>query len=119
MQRIKNCVSNDKYTVVQNANRQENIKFIQKYNLNISKIKKTLLSIKIEDFCHSLQNTKIGYKHEVLYVFCSQNILFDASGKEELTDIYIKFNIIEYANNKRVITISFHKRNKPIDYAFR
>ena len=40
-------------------------------------------------------------------------------GEEELVDIYTKFNIIEYGDNKRVIAVSFHKRNKPIDYMFR
>lgn len=119
MKKIKDCVNNDKFSIEQNVNRQENIQFIRDYNLYSSKQKKILLSIEVEDFCHSLQNTKIGYEYEVLYVFCPQRTLSDAFGKEELIDIYTKFNIIEYANNKRVVTISFHKRNKPMDYAFR
>ena len=70
-------------------------------------------------FCHSLQNIKTGYEHEVLYVFCPQVKLFNFDGIEKLVDIYTKFNLIESENRKRVIVISFHKRNKPIDYLFR
>lgn len=34
--------------------------------------------------------------------FCPQRTLFDAFGEEELVDIYTKFSIIEYGENKRV-----------------
>lgn len=102
-----------------NENRRENIQFINEYRLSTKKQKEILLSIKVTDFCHSLNNTNPGYEHEVLYVFCPQRSLFNAFGEEEFVDIYTKFNIIEYGNKKRVITISFHKRNKPIIYLFR
>jgi len=46
-------------------------------------------------------------------------ILFNFDGVEELIDIYTKFNIIEYDLGKRVVAISFHKRNKPLKYLFR
>lgn len=116
---IKNCIKNNNYTIEVNKNRQENIKFIQEYNLNYNKRKKILLNIKTTDFCHSLQNTNIGYEYETLYVFCCQSVVFNIYGEEEFVDIYIKFNIVEYGDNKKVITISFHKRNKPIKYLFR
>lgn len=119
LQKIKDCIYNNKFTVEQNKNRYENIQFIQDYNLNHSKQKAILLSIQTTDFCHSLKNTNIGYEYETLYVFCPQRTLFDAFGEEEFVDIYTKFNIIEYGNDKRVVTISFHKRNKPIDYFFK
>lgn len=117
--KIKDCVNHNKFTIEQNKNRRENIQFIREYNLTSSKQKTILLSIETTDFCHSLQNTNIGYEYKTLYVFCPQRTLFDAFGEEEFIDIYIKFNIIEYDDNKRVVTISFHKRNKPMDYAFR
>ena len=60
-----------------------------------------------------------GFEHEILYVFCPQRTLFNALGEEEFVDMYTKFNIIEYGDNKRVIVVSFHKRNKPIGYLFR
>ena len=119
VRKIKSCVENNRYIISQNENRQENIQFIQEYNLNSSKQKEILLSIEINEFCHSLNNLNPGFEHEILYVFCPQRTLFDALGAEETVDIYTKFNIIEYGENKRVIAVSFHKRNKPIDYCFR
>ena len=118
LQKIKICVNNNKFTVEQNKNRRENIQFIRDYNLNNSKQKSIILSIETTDFCHTLKNTNIGYEYETLYVFCPQRTLFDVFGEEEFVDIYMKFNIIEYGYDKRIVTISFHKRNKPIDYIF-
>lgn len=77
------------------------------------------MQIETEDFCHSLQNTKVGFEYEVLYVFVPQAQLFNADGEAETVDIYIKFNIIDMSSGSRAVVISFHKRNKPIDYLFR
>lgn len=92
---IKDCVRKNRYTISKNENRQENIDFIQEYNLTSRK------------------------QGEILYVFCPQVMLFNFDGEEELVDIYTKFNIIDVASGKRVVIISFHKRNKPIDYLLR
>lgn len=119
LQKIKNCVNNNNYTISLNQNRLENIHLINEYKLDHSKQKEILLSIQVSDFCHSLNNINPGFEHEILYVFCPQQTLFNAFGEEELVDIYTKFNVIEYGDNKRVIAVSFHKRNKPIDYSFR
>ncbi len=116
---IHDCVKRNRYTISKNENRQENIDFIYSYNLTSAKQKDILLRIEPKDFCHSLQNTKIGFEHEILYVFCPQIMLFNFDGVEELIDIYTKFNIIEYDSTKRVVAISFHKKNKPMDYVFR
>ncbi len=77
------------------------------------------MKISPEDFCHTLQNTNLGFENEVLYVFCQQVMLFNFEGNEEIVDIYSKFNIIDLDGGKRVVVISFHKRNKPVDYLFR
>lgn len=119
LEKIKSCVGNNKYTIALNENRQENIDFINEYNIRGNKQKNILLQLKTEDFCHTLQNTKIGYEYEVLYVFVPQVKLFNAEGEEELVDVYTKFNIIDLPNGSRTVVISFHKRNKPIDYLFR
>ena len=117
---IKDCINNNRYIIAQNPNRKENIQFIREYRLDERRRKELLLSIEVNDFCYSLNNIKQGYEHEVLYVFCPQRNLFDIFGEEELVAIYVKFNIIEYKlNKKEVIIISFHKRNKPINYLFR
>ena len=102
---ILDCIEQNHFSIALNENRKENRFLMINYNLNSSKQKKILLSLKPEDFCHSLQNTKKGYEHEIL--------------DEELLDLYLKFNIIEFSKGIRVVVISFHIRNKPIDYRFR
>ncbi|MGN0247607.1 MAG: hypothetical protein ACI4DK_16780, partial [Lachnospiraceae bacterium] len=117
--KIKQCVENGRYVISQNENRQENIDFINEYNIYPKKRQKILMQISTDDFCHSLQNTKLGFEHEVLYVFVPQVELFNALGEQETVDIYTKFNVIELPGGTRTVVISFHKRNKPIDYLFR
>ena len=56
--KIKDCVENNRHTIALNENRKENIDFIDGYNMRSDKQKSILLQLKIEDFCHSLQNTK-------------------------------------------------------------
>jgi|SRR5665647_1059577 len=119
LQIIQGCVRRNRYIISKNENRSENIEFINNYNLSSAKQKDILLKIEPNDFCHSLQNTNLGFEHEILYVFCPQMMLFNFDGEEELVDIYTKFNIIDYDSGKRVIAISFHKRNKSLDYLFR
>lgn len=116
---IKKCIEYNKYTISLNQNRQENIAFVNDYNIRSDKQKRILLNIKVDDFCHSLQNTNVGYEHEVLYVFVPQVSLYNIDDVEEVVDIYTKFNIIDYGKTNRTIVISFHKCNKEIDYAFR
>lgn len=117
--KIKSCVEKDKYTISQNENRQENIGFINEYNIRSDRQKSILMQIEAEDFCHSLQNTKVGFEYEVLYVFVPQVQLFNADGKEETVDVYTKFNIIDLPSGSKAVVISFHKRKKLIDYLFR
>jgi hypothetical protein len=119
LQTIQDCVRESRFYISKNENRQENIDFINEYNFTNKKQKEILLKIAPEDFCHTLQNTKLGFEHEVLYVFCPQVMLFNFEGNEEWVDVYNKFNIIDPNGGKRVVVISFHKRNKLIDYLFR
>lgn len=118
LQKIKDCVNKNRYTISQNEKRKENIELISEYRLDSKKQKDILLSVEVTDFCHSLNNINPGFEHEILYVFCPQRTLFNVFGEEEFVDIYTKFNIIEYGDNNRVIAVSFHKRNKPISYLF-
>lgn len=119
LQIIQDCVRQGHFYISKNQYRQENIDFINEYNLTNQKQKDVLLQIMPEDFCHTVQNTNLGFEHEVLYVFCPQMTLFDFEGNKEMVDIYTKFNIIESTEKKRLVVISFHKRNKPINYLFR
>lgn len=117
--KIKSCIGKNQYTISLNENRQENIDFINEYNIRSDKQKSILMQIKTEDFCHSLQNTKVGYEFEVLYVFVPQVQLFNADGKMEIVDVYTKFNLIDMPSGNRTVVISFHKRNKSVHYLFR
>ena len=117
--KIKSCVEKNRYTISLNEKRQENIDFINEYNIRSDKQKSILMQIETDDFCHSLQNSKTGYEYEVLYVFVPQVHLFNAEGVEETIDVYTKFNIIDLPSGSRTVVISFHKRNRPIDYLFR
>ena len=119
LSKIKECISTGKYTISLNERRQENRDFINEYNIRSDRQKSILMQIEVEDFCHSLQNTKSGYEYEVLYVFVPQVQLFNADGEEETVDVYTKFNILDLPSGSRTVVISFHKRNKPIDYLFR
>ena len=119
LSKIKECISTGKYTISLNERRQENIDFRNEYNIRSDRQKSILMQIEVEDFCHSLQNTKSGYEYEVLYVFVPQVQLFNADGEEETVDVYTKFNILDLPSGSRTVVISFHKRNKPIDYLFR
>lgn len=117
--KIKQCVSSGRYTISLNENRLENINFINEYNIRSDKQKAILMQIEIEDFCHSLQNTKLGYEYETLYVFAPQVQLFNADGERENVNIYTKFNVIDLPTGNRTVVISFHKLNRPISYLFR
>lgn len=119
LQRIQDYIRAGKYTIAKNEKRQENLDLIRAYNLTSERQRHILLQIRTEDFCHSLQNSKIGFEYETLYVFCPQLALFNLSNEEALVDIYTKFNIIEKEKGSLVVVISFHERKKPIDYLFR
>lgn len=50
LDKIKKCVSLGKYTISQNDKRQENIDFINEYNIRSDKQKSILMQIRVEDF---------------------------------------------------------------------
>lgn len=116
---IKECVKKNDYTIAMNKNRKENIDFINEYNIRSKKQKLILLQLQINDFCHTLQNRKVGYENEILYVFAPNVDLYDANDIKVAVNIYIKINIIYSKNGNKVAVISFHKLNKSINYLFR
>lgn len=89
LQKIQECVSSGKYSVAQNENRAENIAFIREYNLTSDKQRRILMQIDVDDFCHSLQNTKLGFEHEILFVFCPQVTLYNIEDEEKHLDLII------------------------------
>lgn len=103
--RIHECISLGNYVIARNKRRDENVAFIQAYGLTAKKQRKILMTIKVEDFCHSLNNTKPGYEHEILYVFCPQVTLHNLDDEEQNVELYTKFNIIDSAIGERVVVI--------------
>ena len=101
--KIKSCVEKNRYTISLNENRQENIDFINEYNIRSDKQKSILMQIETDDFCHSLQNTKIGYEYEVLYVFVPQVQLFNANGEEKTVGVNKKINVKELTSGRRSV----------------
>ena len=98
LEKIKACVSIGKYSISLNDKRQENIDFINEYNIRSDKQKSILMQIEVEDFCHSLKNTNIGYEYEVLYVFVPQVLLFNADGEGEKNFVFCEecHNDVDY-----------------------
>ena len=119
LNKIKDCVKNDSFSISQNNNRTENKDFIAKYNIRHDKQKSILLQLRVEDFCHSLKNTNVGFEHELLYVFAPTVILHNIDDSKDTVTVYIKFNIIDRLNGNYTIVISFHELNKDIDYLFK
>ena len=92
---------------------------MDEYDITPEKAKNILLSIKVEDFCYSVQNKNSGQEHETLYVFVPQISMQIEDDEDIVIDIYTKTCIKESKFGKNVVVISFHKRNKPITYLFR
>ena len=116
---IKDCVRENRYIISLEENKQENIQFIEEYNINEKKRINILFDLNYKDFCYGLQNVKDGVEQNNLYVFCLQRKLYNVGDKMELIDIYLKFNIICNEIGEYRILVSLHKRNKPITYLFR
>lgn len=119
LDKIKNCITNNNFTISFNEKRIDNINFINEYNINSIKQKNILLKTQTEDFCYSLPNIKPGYEYEVLYVFAPQVKLYNVDDIEKNVTIYTKYNIIEKSDGNRLVVISFHEIKKTIDYLFR
>ena len=117
--KFRKSILDGKYTIAQNENRRENIDFIEDYKIDTKKEKEILLGIQYDDFCYAVDNDNEGFSHEILYIFCKCQQL-DYWGILENVDIYIKINMTQIrSGDDYVIIVSFHKRNKPIEYLFK
>jgi hypothetical protein len=124
LKQFKECIRDNKFSISMNENRLDNEDFIRKYNLTRPILTALLLSIKTDDFCHSLKNTNSRFGSEDLFVFIPVFALInnENSGKLRLenVDVYVKFKICCLKNcQTRAVVISFHKRKKPADYLFK
>ncbi|MBF8436540.1 hypothetical protein I0Q91_05590 [Halanaerobiaceae bacterium Z-7014] len=118
---IRDYLKNIKISIVKETyyiaiNRDENKKFMEDYNLTTKKIEEIILRLSVDNFCYAADNVKEEYKHEILYVFCIDEVL-NYFGEFLDVDIYIKFNLIR--ENEFLYIISFHKLQKPINFLFK
>ena len=116
---IKDCVMENKYTILIDDNKTESLQFIEEYNITENKFMDIIFQLEYSDFCYGLHNMQYGIEKEDLYVFCPQHELYDIKGKMELVDIYLKLYILESNFNEYRFMVSLHKRNKPITYLFK
>lgn len=118
LEESQKLIAEDRYSIAQNENRQENIEFIEDYRIFSKKEKEILLSLTHLDFCYAVDNEKEKFEDEVLYVFCKECEL-DHWGELVDVKIYIKTNVTKTRKGKYMFVISFHKLNKPITFLFR
>ena len=118
LRKMRKCVESGSFTIALGRSREKNRQFIADYNLDDKKIRNILLDIKTDDFCHTLNNTKPGYEHEVLYVFAPKKDLIDAGGEKNSVTIYTKFNLITINDGSTLAVISLHEAERNIEYAF-
>lgn len=119
LSKFRKFILDGKYSIAQNENRQENMDFIEDYKIDTKKEKEILLGIQYDDFCYAVANDNEEFSHEILYIFCKCQEL-DYWGTLENVDIYIKINMTQIRNGDDfVFIVSFHKRNKPIEYLFK
>ena len=81
---------------ISRINRQENIQFIEDYNITRKKEQLILLGLNYNDFCYAVPNDtdKEEFAHEILYIFCKE-VELDFWGTLELVNVYIKINMTQ------------------------
>lgn len=113
----KKSITNDKYRIELNTNREENLNLFIDYLINEKKVKEILTSLTYLDFVDILINKRSGKDNKYLYVFGKDVMLTSRFGcYEVLVNLYIK---LYKTKNCYVYVISFHKQKYPIKYYFK
>ncbi len=114
---MKALVTENRFRIERNDNRQKNLKLFVQYVISERKAKDIILSLKVTDFSEVRRNTKQGYEHELLYIFGKDVKLLEKAGNQEITvPLYIKFNKL---GNQFIIVVSFHEQEFPLHYQFK
>ena len=116
IQALKLYIKSSKYSI--SINRKKNMDFIEDYKIDTQKEKEILLSLTYKDFCYAVDNKKEKYFHETLYVFCKRRKL-GYWGSLRTVDIYLKTNIVETSKGEQLYIVSFHEKEKKLQYLFR
>lgn len=109
---VKRNVNDGNFIIPDTSRREENRKFKEKYKLDSSKQKKMIDTLKVEDFCYSVDN--YNNPKERLYIF---NKVYELNnwGTIENVEVYLKIVI---KKNEFVVVISFHELKKKINKLF-
>ena len=110
---VKKLIKRNSFKI-SDKNREKNVKFIEDYNLNMKKQKDMLLNLTEKDFCYVADDYKT---QEKLYIF-SKDYKLSNWGILENVSVYIKIVLKELSNIKFCLVVSFHKREKNINYMF-
>ena len=83
--KIKECVATGKYTISLNERCQENIDFINEYNIRSDRQKSILMQIEVEDFVihYKIPKVDMNMKYS-MFLFLKYN--FNAGGEKETVD---------------------------------
>lgn len=114
---VKDAIRHDKYVIVRNPKRQDNINLFIDYIIDEACAKAILLSLEADDYSEVRKNMHPGQEHEELWIFGKNvSLIKRFGGAEKMVRLYIKFNKLE---NKYVIVVSFHEQKYPLTYYFR
>lgn len=116
---VKDCITSRRFTILQGPTRQKNVDFINQYQIRYTKQIDILNGVEIDDFCHTLISTNENHIGSILYVFVPQVELYNCDDEAEIVSVYIKTELFETSQGKRTVAISFHKLERPINYAYR
>lgn len=114
IKKVKELVQRNKFKI-SDINRDKNANFINKYHLSGKKRKEMLLELETSDFCYAVDDYNSDDK---LYVF-SREYELDNWGIYEKVQVYIKINIKKISSIEYAIIISFHEREKNINFLFK
>ena len=115
LNRFKELVTTDRYTISSGENRVRNDKFIENNFLTSKRIKKMLLELTTKD-CVGIEK-HYKDKNKIIYIFIKEYIINNSDGKESLK-VYIKFLICLVRCQEHVVVISFHDVDRDKKYIF-
>ena len=115
--KIKDRVINDNFTVLTTRRRIKNLKFIKAYKLSYDKQKSLLLTLEVDDFSYSEES--INFPGTELYFFGMIRNILNCDAIEENIEIYAKFDISDTEDGDSLVAVSLHVADSAIDYLFK
>lgn len=111
---LKTLIRLDRFKI-SDINRDKNLHFINEYHLTPKKQKEMLNNLEVEDFCYAVDDYN---SKDRLYIF-SKDYELDNWGIYKTVSVYIKININKIKNAEYALIISFHEREKNINFLFK